>query len=447
MTIPVLNSSMSPTRSATGADASRGSENALKLSFPDLLRGQLKNGVDNGTPSSLTPPRHDNAEPSRPATTAQDRKSCARDPKTSVVPAPERQPANAQDTAPASPAQADPAAKPADAPPPENGDDGTEVDLAADSGDPAQEQTEAAIGAESPKLPTHLPSLPPPSAEVDPEPSAAIAHLLPATIAAPGGETAAADESSSEEEAGGKRSSGKGGRIFPPIATDSASGKSAAKNGGDLALKSASLPTLAASASATSAGAAIITQAAPADPLAARPAGSAQSGTPTDAASTSLGALRSPTQTTSASPQIPVSSPAGQRAWAEEVGNRVMWMLGTAQSKAELVLTPPSLGKVEVSITLNGDQTTAQFIASSQAARDALEQAMPRLRELLAQAGISLGQADVDTAADGETQGEARAENSRRITMNESSDDDDERSSSVSTNWIRQNNGLINTFA
>ncbi|WP_018990290.1 flagellar hook-length control protein FliK [Aromatoleum toluclasticum] len=99
-------------------------------------------------------------------------------------------------------------------------------------------------------------------------------------------------------------------------------------------------------------------------------------------------------------PQLQVHTPAGQRAWAEDVGNRMMWMVGRNESKAELVLTPAHLGKLEVSIQISGDQTTAHFVAASAAARDALEQAMPRLREVLQQAGINLGQTNVSTQGD-----------------------------------------------
>ncbi|AKU10869.1 flagellar hook-length control protein [Azoarcus sp. CIB] len=99
-------------------------------------------------------------------------------------------------------------------------------------------------------------------------------------------------------------------------------------------------------------------------------------------------------------PQLQVHTPAGQRAWAEDVGNRMMWMVGRNESRAELVLTPAHLGKLEVSIQINGDQTTAHFVAASAAARDALEQVLPRLREVLQQAGINLGQANVSTQGD-----------------------------------------------
>lgn len=142
--------------------------------------------------------------------------------------------------------------------------------------------------------------------------------------------------------------------------------------------------------------------------------------------------------------QLPVATPTGREAWAEDVGNQVRWMLGRAESKAELVLTPPNMGKLEVSITLNGDQTTAQFVASSQAARDALEQALPRLREILQQAGISLGQTNVSTSGEQGAGGEGSERGGRGGRGTETSADTSEGVSQKT--WLRQHDGLVDTF-
>jgi flagellar hook-length control protein FliK len=161
-------------------------------------------------------------------------------------------------------------------------------------------------------------------------------------------------------------------------------------------------------------------------------------------------ALRTPAQESAALPRFTIPAAAGQRAWAEEAGNKIMWMLGRAETRAELILTPPHLGKVEVSINLNGDQTTAQFIASSQAAREALEQAMPRLRELLAQAGIDLGNASVDTSAEGRTRDDDDARTASRANARHDGGHDggnDDATGVTSAHWTRRDNGLINTFA
>ena len=160
-----------------------------------------------------------------------------------------------------------------------------------------------------------------------------------------------------------------------------------------------------------------------------------------------MNVLRHAPATQPATPQLPVHTPAGQQAWAEDVGNQVRWMLGRAESKAELVLTPPNLGKLEVSINLNGDQTTAQFIASSQAARDALERTMPQLREVLQQAGIMLGDANVSTSQQG-AGGEGQEGRGRNGVRGEAAIAGDAGGNGSSTGvWLRQQQGMVDTFA
>jgi len=106
-------------------------------------------------------------------------------------------------------------------------------------------------------------------------------------------------------------------------------------------------------------------------------------------------------------PELPVPSPLGTRAWAEDVGQQVSWLAGQGQSKAELILTPPHLGRVEVSLSMSGDTTSAVFVSPSAAVRDALEQALPRLREAMAEAGIQLGQAHVSAESGTRRDGDA----------------------------------------
>lgn len=155
--------------------------------------------------------------------------------------------------------------------------------------------------------------------------------------------------------------------------------------------------------------------------------------------------LRQASSAQAASPQLPVPTPAGEPGWAEDVGNQVRWMLGRAESKAELVLTPPNMGKLEVSINLNGDQTTAQFIASSQAARDALERALPQLREALQQAGIMLGDTNVSTSGQGR-EGEGREGGGGRGERGEQAAGGSTGATSAAV-WLKQQQGMVDTFA
>ena len=140
-----------------------------------------------------------------------------------------------------------------------------------------------------------------------------------------------------------------------------------------------------------------------------------------------------------------IATPAGQPGWAEDVGNRVVLLAGRDESAAELILTPPQLGRVEVSIRVSGEHTTAHFVAATPAARDALEQAMPRLREVLAEAGISLGDANVNTQAQqqrgegGNGGGHYRPRYENGIAG--------EGPVAVSQGLLRRSDGLVDTFA
>ena len=105
------------------------------------------------------------------------------------------------------------------------------------------------------------------------------------------------------------------------------------------------------------------------------------------------GSSPSPVKSSSIDPTI--AQPVGSVEWSEEIGNRISWMAGRSESRAELVLTPPQMGRIEVNLSIKGDQATASFVSANPVVREALEAALPRLREVLADAGIQLGQAQV----------------------------------------------------
>lgn len=140
-----------------------------------------------------------------------------------------------------------------------------------------------------------------------------------------------------------------------------------------------------------------------------------------------------------------VATPAGSPGWSEEVGNRVSWMVGHAESHAELTLTPPQLGKVEVSITVAGDQTSAQIVAATPAARDLIEQSLPRLREILEQSGINLGQTDVGTSGQPGNSGDGRRSGTWRTGGGGAQEPN--VTGAAGGGWLRRAEGLVDTFA
>jgi flagellar hook-length control protein FliK len=110
---------------------------------------------------------------------------------------------------------------------------------------------------------------------------------------------------------------------------------------------------------------------------------------------TALMAVRSQTAATPDKPVIVMQSPFGGATWAQELGDRMVWLAGQRGHTAELVLNPPSLGAVEVRIQMSGSDANAQFFSANPVVRETLEAALPKLREMLDTAGISLGDASV----------------------------------------------------
>jgi len=91
----------------------------------------------------------------------------------------------------------------------------------------------------------------------------------------------------------------------------------------------------------------------------------------------------------------------GNRGWGQGLGDKLVWMAGQGHQVAELHLNPPDLGPLKITLTLNHDQASAQFISAHTQVRDAIQAAMPRLREMLAGSGITLGNANVSTGTFG----------------------------------------------
>jgi flagellar hook-length control protein FliK len=94
-------------------------------------------------------------------------------------------------------------------------------------------------------------------------------------------------------------------------------------------------------------------------------------------------------------PTQPVLPRVGSSEWGGAVGEKVLWMASQNHQVAELHLNPPSLGPLEVRLTVSNDQASALFVSHHSAVREAIETALPRLREMLADSGIMLGNATV----------------------------------------------------
>jgi flagellar hook-length control protein FliK len=105
----------------------------------------------------------------------------------------------------------------------------------------------------------------------------------------------------------------------------------------------------------------------------------------------------------------------GTPAWDQQLGQKVVWMAAGGDQSATLTLNPPDLGPVQVVLTVTNDQADAAFMSAQPEVRQALEAAMPRLREMMSEAGIAFGSATVSAGTpEQQNQGERAASGERR---------------------------------
>ncbi|MEW6119182.1 MAG: flagellar hook-length control protein FliK [Pseudomonadota bacterium] len=141
-----------------------------------------------------------------------------------------------------------------------------------------------------------------------------------------------------------------------------------------------------------------------------------------------------------------LNPPVGTPAWNQALGDRIVWMAAGNQQAATLTLNPPDLGPLQVVVNVSNEQATASFFAAQPEVRQALEAALPRLRDMMQDAGIQLGQATVSADTPRQQDMQERSQQTSAPFMG----DDNAASSeqvSVLPQPVRAGRGLVDTFA
>ncbi len=89
----------------------------------------------------------------------------------------------------------------------------------------------------------------------------------------------------------------------------------------------------------------------------------------------------------------------GQPAWESALAGNLKMMVGQNIQSAEIRLDPPELGSLDIKIKLANDVATVHITSPHAQVRDALETAVPKLREMFAESGLSLGDVNVQQEA------------------------------------------------
>ena len=147
--------------------------------------------------------------------------------------------------------------------------------------------------------------------------------------------------------------------------------------------------------------------------------------------------------------QVTIDTPVSHDKWGDEFNQKITWLSSQKEQTAELHLNPPQLGPMDVVLKVSGDQATALFTSPHAAVREAVEQALPRLREMMAENGIMLGNATVSDQAPRNQQDnrENKSSSSRTGIGGISGSSMPAGNLSTRVSPISRHNGIVDTFA
>lgn len=120
---------------------------------------------------------------------------------------------------------------------------------------------------------------------------------------------------------------------------------------------------------------------------------------------------------------------------SDEVAERINMMMAKNLKHVDIRLDPPEMGRMHIRLNMGADSAGVQFTVSNQQARDAIEQSLPRLREMFAQQGIQLADTSVQQQSSGDSSqyGYQKEESSRQDSgFSEASSEEHEVSVQVS---------------
>lgn len=109
------------------------------------------------------------------------------------------------------------------------------------------------------------------------------------------------------------------------------------------------------------------------------------------------GILATPQASAATTPAVEttITLPILDQAWGEVLSERVAFMSNHRIQSAEIRLTPPELGPIRVNVAMEDGATNVSFNVQNPLTREAIESALPRLREMLSENGLSLGDTSV----------------------------------------------------
>lgn len=130
--------------------------------------------------------------------------------------------------------------------------------------------------------------------------------------------------------------------------------------------------------------------------------------------------------------------------FGDTLGTQMTWMAEQKIGHAHIRVSPGDLGAIEVSLRLDGDRVHADFSSAQPEVRQALQDSLPRLREMLGQQGFQLAQADVGHRQQSPSQSSTPAQSAAG---GRSDGGAGESGQGVVTTTVRTLRGLLDAYA
>jgi len=139
-----------------------------------------------------------------------------------------------------------------------------------------------------------------------------------------------------------------------------------------------------------------------------------------------------------------------RRDFADAVKDRVMLMISQKLQQFDITLDPPELGNMHVRVNLQGDQATVNFVVQNQQAKEAFEQNMHKLKELLADQGVDVGDANVEQQSqqsDNEANNDENSGDNQHNSITNTADASDVIEHSLSARMINSSTAAVDYYA
>ena len=141
---------------------------------------------------------------------------------------------------------------------------------------------------------------------------------------------------------------------------------------------------------------------------------------------------------------LDITVPLSQNEWGDQFNQQIIW-LGQQKIKSALIkLNPQELGPLEINLKIDKQAAQLNINSHSVHVRDALDQAIPRLREMMAEQGVNL--TDVNIEANTKNQDQSNPQQPTELYNH--FDSQDESNSELQAIQIKAvSKGIIDYFA